>query len=188
MKKTAIAAMMFLAVTCVFPLYAQQSPDAMGVIMAHYAARSFIPGAIPRADLDLIIQAGIRAPSARNMQPWHFTVVQNLALARRIVPQTVEGNVIFVISAAGDSRINYVEILDSGLAAQSINLAAQALGYGARIYTTPVNYINSNLKSELGFPAGYSAIALVRVGRVDSVDAVSAASGRRPADTLVTFK
>jgi nitroreductase len=170
-------------------LFAQQGSNSAGVITNHYSARNFAVGAIPRADLDIIIQAGVRTPSASNRQPWHFTVVQNLDLAKKMVPQSVEGNVIIVISAAGDSRTNTREIIDCALATQSIYLAAQALGYGSRIYTGPIDNLNRSLKGELGLPSGHSAVALVRVGKVEGrVDVVSAASSRNATNTMVTNK
>jgi nitroreductase len=188
MKKQALVIMSVLAVLCANFLFAQQTQNSTGVITGHYAARSFITGSIPKADLDQIILAAVRAPSARNAQPWHFTVVQNLALAKKMVPQTVEGNVLIVVSAAGDGRTNGVEILDCALAVQSVYLAAQALGYGARIYTGPMNDLNRNLKGELGLPNGHSAVALVRIGKVDKADAVSGASPRKSVDSVVTYK
>ena len=187
MKKTVLAAAIVLV--CVLPLFAQQAANPAEVITNHYAARSFIAGPIPKADLDSILQAGVRAPSARNQQPWNFTVVQNLDLAKKIIAQTVQGNVIIVVSAEGDGKTNGVQILDCALAVQSIYLAAQALGYGSRIYTAPMDAINRNLKTELGLPKGHNAIALIRVGRVESnVDAVSAASNRKNATAVITYK
>jgi nitroreductase len=158
-------------------------------ILNHYAARNFIVGAIPKADLDIILQAGVRAPSANNRQPWQFTVVQNQSLAKKIVSNIVDGNVLIVISASGDGKTNGNAILDCALATESIYLAAQALGYGSRIYTGPMNDINRNLKSDLGLPNGYSAVVLVRIGRVQSgFDAVSSASPRKTADAVVNYK
>jgi nitroreductase len=160
----------------------------LGPILNHYAARDFAAGAVSRNDLDLIIRTGVRAPSAGNRQPWHFTVVQNDALARRIVPNTVDGNVLIVISAP-DGGANGRVILDCALAAQSIYLAAQALGYGSRIYTGPIDALNRDLKTDLGIPAGDSAVVLVRIGRIrPGVDAVSAASARKTQDSMVTYK
>jgi len=189
MKKHAFIASALMAF-CACSMAAQQSPNPTGVITGHYAAgaNSFIAGAIPKADLDQIIRAGVRAPSARNAQPWHFTVVQNLSLAKKIVSQTVDGNVLIVVSASGDGRTNGTEILDCALAAQSIYLAAQALGYGSRIYTGPMNEINQKLKAELGLPNGHSAVVLVRVGRIEKADAVSSASSRKDTDKVVTYK
>jgi hypothetical protein len=52
-----------------------------------------------------------------------------------------------------------------------------------------MNNLNSNLKAELSLPAGHSAVALVRVGKVQgTVDAVSAASSRKKAEEIVTYK
>jgi nitroreductase len=171
------------------PVFGQQNADAAKTIINHYAARNFIAGTIPRADLDQILQAGVRAPSASNRQPWFFTVVQNPELAKRIVPNNVEGNVLIVISGEGDGKTNGRVILDCALATESIYLAAQALGYGSRIYTGPIDALNRDLKAELGLPDGYSAVALVRIGRIQSgVDAVSAASSRKAQNTMVTYK
>ena len=155
----------------------------------HYAAGNFIAGTIPRADLDKIIQAGIRAPSARNLQPWHFTVVVNQALANKVLDRNVDGNVYVLVSAAGDGKTNGVQILDCALAVQSINLAAQSLGYGARIYTGRNDWLNNNLKAELGLPANHNVVAFVRIGRVASwVDGVSGASARKKPADMVTYK
>jgi nitroreductase len=163
--------------------------DRAGVILSHYATRNFIEGAIPEADLNLILQAGVRAPSARNRQPWYFTVVRDLGLAQKIIPQTVEGNVIVVISAEGDGKTNYTEIIDCSLAVQSIYLAAQALGYGSRIYTGPIDNLNGNLKGDLGIPSGRNAVVVVRIGKFDTeADAVTAASARNSADSVITYK
>jgi nitroreductase len=171
------------------PVFAQQNADPAAAIINHYAARDFVVGAIPKADLDRIVQAGINAPSAVNLQPWHFTVVQNLALAKKMVSNAVEGNVLIVVSAQGDGKTNGRQILDCALAVQSIYLAAQALGYGSRIYTGPMDNLNRTLKTDLGLPSGHNAVALVRVGKVQKqVDAISAASSRKKAADLVTYK
>jgi nitroreductase len=188
MKKQVLLITIALAVFCAGSAFSQQSANPTGVITGHYATNAFIAGAIPKADLDQIIRAAVRAPSARNAQPWHFTVVQNLTLAKKMVAQTVDGNVIIVVSAPGDGRTNGTEILDCALAVQSVYLAAQALGYGSRIYTGPMNELNKNLKTELGLPSGHSAVALVRIGKVEKLDAVSGASSRKSADSLVTYK
>ena len=192
MKKNVILAV-FISVLLILSsltVCAQQKSDPASVILNHYAARNFVAGAIPNADLDRIIQAGIRAPSARNLQPWHFTVVQNRDLAKKLVSDNADGNVLIVVSASGDGKTNNVQILDCALAVQSIYLAAQALGYGSRIYTGPVDNLNSNLKAELSLPRDYSAIAVIRVGKTKepAPDAVSAASARKKDSDLVTYK
>jgi len=189
MKKTGFMVAILLSTWCVFPVFAQQNAGAVGAILNHYAANNFVAGAIPKADLDTILQAGVNSPSAANRQPWHFTVVQDQNLAKRIVPQSLDGNVLIVVSAAGDSKANTREIIDCALATQSIYLAAQALGYGSRIYTGPIDGLNRNLKSDLELPSGYSAVALVRVGRIPPrPDGVSSASSRKAPATMINYK
>jgi nitroreductase len=190
MKKFTISAAVLCALWfSAMPGLNAQETNNVGLqpILNHYAARNFVAGAVLKADLDLIIQTGVRAPSASNRQPWQFTVVQNQTLAKKIVSNIVNDNVLIVISAVGDGKTNGSQILDCALAAESIYLAAQALGYGSRIYTGPMDTINRNLKSELGLPNGYSAVALVRVGRVQP-DAVSGASSRKDANSVVNYK
>jgi nitroreductase len=180
---------LLLATAPVFLAAQDASNPALKSIIGHFAARNFAPGAVTRAELDLIIQAAIRAPSANNRQPWHFTVVQDQDLAKQIVRQVDDGNVLIVISAQGDGKTNGVQILDCALAAQSIYLAAQALGLGSRIYTGPIDSLNKNLKGQLGIPANQNAVALVRIGRLPAgTDAVSSASARNPVDRLVSYK
>jgi nitroreductase len=177
----------FFALFCAFSVFGQEN-QGLKAIVNHYAARNFVAGTVNPSDLDQIIQAGVRAPSASNKQPWRFTVVQDQTLAKHIVSNNVEGNVLIVISAAGDGKTNGRAILDCALAAENIYLAAQALGYGSRIYTGPMDALNRNLKGDLGLPAEHSAVVLVRVGRVQAVDAVSAASARKNARDVTVYK
>jgi nitroreductase len=170
-------------------LSAQQNSQAINVITNHYALRNFASGAVSKADLDKIIQAAVRAPSASNRQNWHFTVVQSQSLANQLVPNLTQDNVLIVISGPGDSKTNGSVILDCALATQNIYLAAQALGLGSRIYTGPIDNANAKLKGDLGLPNGYSAVALVRIGRVPpGADAVTSASTRKSADAVVNYK
>ncbi|MDR3166935.1 MAG: nitroreductase family protein [Treponema sp.] len=189
MKKMIFALSVF--VLCGFILSAADNNEqALAGITNHYAARNFIAGPVSRADLDRILLAGVRAPSAGNRQPWHFTAVQDRALSQQIVSNMPDGNVLIIISGS-DGQTNTQVILDCALATESIYLAAQALGLGSRIYTGPIDALNRNaqLKTELGLPNGYSAVALVRVGQVQpGIDAVSAASSRQNQNSLVNYK
>ena len=185
MKKTVFV--LCLLLTAVFFVSAQNN-TAINAIINHYAARNFLSGAVSQSDLDQIIQAAVHAPSANNRQPWHFTIVQNFDLAKKIISNVNEGNVLFVISAKGDSQSNTTQIIDCALAAQTVYLAAQALGLGSRIYTGPVASVNKDLKSALGLPSGHSVVIIVRIGKVTPVDAVSAASSRNKTENQVTYK
>jgi nitroreductase len=189
MKRTTVFATIVFILIFSPLLIAQEARPGIDVILNHYATWNFISGVIPKVDLDRIVQAGIRAPSADNRQPWLFTVVQPKNLTSKIISNITDGNVIIVISganAASNSRV----VLDCALATESIYLASQSLGYGSRIYTGPtVEGINRNLKGELGIPSANSVVAVVRIRKIQSdIDAVSAASLRKSAGDVVNYK
>lgn len=46
-------------------------------ILTRRSVRAFTDKKISREDLDLILKAGIYAPSGMNKQTWQFTVIQN---------------------------------------------------------------------------------------------------------------
>jgi nitroreductase len=182
MKKNLI---IFLVFTVVLTGGAAQEA-AISVILNNFGARTYAPGTIPKTDLDKIVSAGVRAPSASNKQPWHFTVISTPALVKKIMGDSVDGNAVIIVSAeAGNRNAPF----DCALATESIYLAAQALGYGSRIYASPLNAVNGNLKNELGIPKEFNAVAVVRVGRLPpNVDGVSSASPRKSATSIVTYK
>ena len=170
-------------------LFAQTTDNpALFPILHNFSARVFAPEPLTRAELDTIVHAGLRAPSAGNRQPWLVTVVQDMGLASQILPNITEGNMLIVISGVGDGRTNGPVIMDCSLAAQNMFLAAMAMGLGARQYTNAalINRTN-NLKAQLGIPEDHSAIIVTRFGRLPpGTDVVSSASPRHdPAQKVI---
>ena len=170
----------------------QRNNSALSLITNHYAAANFIAGSVSRQDLEAIVQAGVRAPSSNNRQPWHFSVVQDISLVRKVSQMTSapEGTVLIIISTPGSASPDRWEIFDCGFATQSMYLAAQALGYGSRIYTGPTREsVNGTIKASLGIPAGNSAVAVIRIGTIRAgTDAASSASRRNTADSVTTWR
>jgi nitroreductase len=159
------------------------------IFTSHVAASNFIAGEISRAELEAVLNAGIRAPSSNNRQPWHFTVVRTAGLAKRIIPACIDGNVVIVVSAPENGVKNGWDQLDCGLALESMYLAAQDRGLGSRIYTGPHRDNANNVKRELALPEGHVVVATLRIGKAQhSVDATSSASYRQPFNAKVTYK
>ena len=50
--------------------------SALQAVKDRRSIRKFKPDAISEMDLHTILEAGIAAPSSKNRQPWHFTVVR----------------------------------------------------------------------------------------------------------------
>ena len=164
--------------------------NAVFPILNHFSAREFTTEPVTAEELNTIVTAGLRAPSAGNRQPWLFTVVQDVDLMQQILPQATEGNILIVVSGAGDGRTNGPVILDCALAAQSMFFASQALGLGARQYTNPgLIERTNNLKTELGMPEDNNAVIVTRFGRLPAgVDVVSSASPRADPEEKVIYR
>ncbi|HOM41640.1 MAG TPA: nitroreductase family protein [Bacteroidales bacterium] len=187
MKNRLISLIFFIIISFASALNGQQAvKSATEVILSGYSVRMFAPGTVSDSDIELILKCGIKAPSARNLQPWWFTVVKDQALLKELMPNITEGNILIIISGREDAR--WAEY-DCGLATQNMYVAAQSLGLGAHIYAGPVESINTSKKEVLGIPSGYRAIMVLRIGHIDkNVDAVSAASPRKSIQETVNFK
>ncbi|MCL2665304.1 MAG: nitroreductase family protein [Defluviitaleaceae bacterium] len=100
---------------------------------------------ISKEQLDALLLAAAQSPSARNSQPWHFTVVQNQELIKEVNDEanSILGRTdgIFygaptVIFISCDNSAKWGR-LDSGIAVQTIALAAHSLGLGSVILGLP---------------------------------------------------
>lgn len=162
--------------------------SASEVIMAGYSVKSFSAGPVSDGDIETILRCGMKAPSARNSQPWRFTVVRNNELISEVLRGPAPGNVLVIISGTEDKEVGMYVDYDCGLATQNMYIAAQSLGLGAHIYGSPIANINSK-KESYGIPEGFRAVAVLRIGNIDrGVDAVSSASPRKTYEEIVSFK
>ena len=109
-------------------------------ILNRRSTRSFTDKKISREDLDLILKAGIYAPSGMNKQSWQFTVVQNRdkiqALAkevRDVLGRAPEYNFYGpdTIILVSNEKDNTNGLADSACALENIFLMAQSLGIGS---------------------------------------------------------
>ncbi len=115
-----------------------RSADIANFISSTYSARNFTTVPVDPKDLELILQCGLRAPSARNSQPWHFTVVKDLATMREIVPDALDGNILIIVSGIDERDRAAAIAFDCALATENMYLAAQSLGLGSHIYAGPI--------------------------------------------------
>ncbi len=100
--------------------------------------RSFADRPIPRDHLDEILEAGRRAPSSQNWQPWDFVVVterEQLARLSQVGPGAgyVAGSaaVIALVASPEEGRRRDRLRYDLGQATMSIMLAAAGLTIGS---------------------------------------------------------
>lgn len=177
-----------MAILAITKLQGQVSDNCVAnVILSSYSERAYTSEPVADAQLELILECGIKAPSARNLQPWKFTVINDEATMKEIVDNVVPGNVLVVVSGMV-SEDGGTPDFDCGLAAENMFLAAHGLGLGARIYGSPAQKINEN-RDLFQIPAGYNAVVVLRIGNTDkSVDAVSTATQRKSKQEVINYK
>lgn len=160
--------------------------EVLKTIMERRSVRAYTDRQLSRDELDLIIEAGLYAPSARNEQPWYFTVVQNRALLDEINKKTNEvmagsdnerlksfGNnpsfrasynapTVIVVSA----RENAVSAqTDCCAAIENMMLAAKSIGIGSVWVGLLWPYLSLDVAREkLQIPDGYKPLHAVAFG------------------------
>lgn len=164
------------------------STSLIDLIAGTYSAKKFIAQPVDEELIRQILESGAKAPSARNLQPWHFTVVKDFDMVSKLAGQAAEGCVAIIVSGLTEEQPGVNAIFDCGLATQNMYLAAQSLGLGAHLYAGPVSHVNAQYRENLGIPDGYDAEIILCVGYVDpEVDAVSSASVRNPLADMVNY-
>lgn len=113
--------------------------EAWDAICARRNVRQYRPEPVSRADLDRIAEAGWRAPSGKNRQPWDFVIVTEPAALQQL--STVWQGAGHIASAAAaialvapvppNERRRLTDQYDLGQATMAMLIAATDLGIGA---------------------------------------------------------
>ena len=143
--------------------------ETWDAIRARRNVRSYTSQAIDRADLDRILEAGRRAPSARNWQPWDFVVVTGRDQLRELA-RVWQGaghvarsaaTIALVAPVPADERERDHCQYDLGQATISVMIAAADLGVGSGHAAVGDQQLAQRL---LGFPDGKFLAYLIALG------------------------
>ena len=114
--------------------------DCIQAIRARRSIRKFKPGgAIPKADLEQMLEAAMLAPSACNTRPWEFYVVENPEVKARLSASHPYAKMLdtasasIVVCARPEAQEGICQgywPLDCGAAVENLLLQAAGLGYG----------------------------------------------------------
>jgi len=109
--------------------------DALEGIKQRRSVRKYDPKPVAERDLLAILEAGRQAPSAANRQPWHFVVVKDKEVRRKLAAacsgQAWMADAGVIVAGLGKPSINEKwYAVDVAIAMQNMILAATALGYG----------------------------------------------------------
>jgi nitroreductase len=149
-------------------------------LLTRRSVRLFDPDKkVSRQDLNDILRAACYAPSAHNLQPWEFVVIEDdekKAGFRSVQPWTsFAKNASYVIVVCGDTnqafhrekedeRWDYADI-DCALATQNLLLACHAKGIGACFCgASPMPMVIEGVKRYLNLPENIRPVAIVPIG------------------------
>jgi nitroreductase len=147
---------------------------SQSVFQRRYSCRRFAPAPLPAADIDVLLEAAVAAPSAGNLQPWRFIVVTSAPLRLRLAGAAQQDFlaqppvVIAVCAVPAESARRYGErgrslysVQDTAAATQNILLAATERGLGSCWVGA---FDEQAVRAVLGLPSGWIPMALVPVG------------------------
>ena len=161
-------------------------------IYARRATRHFLPEKVSENQVQALIESAIQAPSAMNLQPWAFAVIQKPDLLKRIssaAKELILQNIDFknhperghvpldnpnfdIFYDANTVIVIYVKqqdgfepVGDCYLAAQNLMLAALEFN----LATCPIGFARDVLreerwKKELSIPKGYEPVLPIAIG------------------------
>jgi nitroreductase len=113
--------------------------ETWDAIRARRNVRDFEDRPIAEEDLDRVLEAGRRAPSSRNWQPWDFVVVTDRDQLAELAKVWEYGQhvarsaatVALVLSVGLETRDHEIALYDLGQATMAMQIAAADLGIGS---------------------------------------------------------
>jgi nitroreductase len=162
--------------------------ETLNAIRNRRSHRGYKPDQLKDEDVKAIVEAAVYAPSARNQQLWHFTVVQKPETLKKmmdVVRDVIGKSDMPFKDRASDPKFNvYYEAptvvictiaeeagwpeLDIGAAAQNMCLAAESLGIGSIMLGMGAFALQGErgeaLKKELGIPDNHRHVISVSLG------------------------
>ena len=138
--------------------------DALEAIRKRRSVREYTGEAIPRADLEKIVDAGRLAATGSNLQPWDFIIVTDREVIEqlKVASKWMEKAGAIIAVVMDPSSRWWVE--DGAAAVENMLIASTALGYGScwlEGYTLPRE---EEFKNLLKIPVDKRLLTLVPIG------------------------
>lgn len=144
--------------------------ERIRAICARRSVRDFTGAAVSEQDIRALLEAGMAAPSARNLQPWRFIAVSNRQELDRLAEIHPYAKMLksagACIAVCGDREVNEdFWVQDCSAATENILVAAALLKLGACwLGVHPRAEREKSLKEHLGIPNRFGLLCLVAVG------------------------
>ena len=160
--------------------------EVINNIMARRSVRQYLDKPVEHELLEVVVRAGINAPSGMNRQPWIVCVVEDQQLIADVTeiykqenPDQVKRDAHFKNMFRNAPNLICVCTpakgggeLDAGLLGENMMLAAQSLGLGTCCLGGPVRFLLANEKCKffldrLDIPEDYKLNYIIAIGYPD---------------------
>ena len=149
--------------------------ELMDVILKRRSIRKYAGGDIPEETLRQILQAGLLAPTSRNLRPWEFYVVKDKNTLRKLsAAKNAGGGMLAQCSAAiavfADSKKADTWVEDCSIAMSFMMLMAEEKGVDScwvQIHfrtDASGKAAEENVREILGVPAGFRIAGILAMG------------------------
>ena len=146
-----------------------QTQDALENIFARKSVRKYLPKPVEKEKTDLLLKAGMAAPTGKDTRPWEFVVVtervalDSMAAALPYAKMLKDAPMAIVV--CGDTTKSSYWYLDCSAVTQNILLAAEAIGLGA-VWTATYPYADRMevVKKYTGIPEQINSLCVIPVG------------------------
>ena len=151
--------------------------EALQNIKERRSIRQYKDQPVEQEKVDIMLKAAMAAPTAVNLQPWHFIVITDKATIG-LLSGKQPTNAPLLIAVCGDTNKTTMPdgkgklpdfwIQDVSAATENLLLAAHALGLGA-VWTGvyPVMERTAEIANVLNCPNNIVPVAVVRIGYPD---------------------
>jgi nitroreductase len=158
--------------------------DTLEAIRTRRSIRRYTDAAIPKADLEAIVDAGRLAATGSNRQPWDFVVVTDREMIGRfkVSGTWIEKAAAVIVVVLDPASRWWVE--DGAAAIENMLLASTSLGYGACWVEGDALPREALFKTLLGVPADKRVMALVPIG----VPAETPSPEKKPLDKVLHWE
>lgn len=153
------------------------------IVKNRRSIRSYKSTQVPKDKINKILEAARLAPSASNRQPWHFIVVKDKAMIKKLAKQDWAADAPLMIVGLADTEESPNWCLnDLGIAIEHMVLAAWDLGLG----TCWMGQSNREdlLRELLDIPEKLRPVALITVGKATNLPD---AKSRKPIESIVSW-
>ena len=142
----------------------------LSVIHSRKSVRNYEPDkTVSREDVEILIKAGMAAPSGKDNRPWEILIIDDRSLLDKLGEELPTAKMLkkapMAIIVCGDTTRSFYWYIDCSAVTQNILLAAESMGLGA-VWTAAYPYEDrmSIVIENAGLPENILPLAVIPVG------------------------